>query len=130
MSVSQSEPAATADADREGGVSLVADIKALVEDGRTLVEAEWALQSARATYALNRGKSIAVLLIGAVFFVFFALMALVVGRLMSLAPLLTPWGATALVTLVLAALAGTCFYMAVSRFRTAQARLTGKDPAR
>lgn len=127
MSERQPHPAAEAEIDREADVSLVADLKALVEDGRTLAEAEWALQSARAAYAWKRGKGVLVLLIGAVFFAFFALMALVVGLLMSLAPLLTPWGAMAAVTLVLAALAATCFAKAVSRFRAAQSRLTGKE---
>ena len=107
--------------------SLIGDLRALFEDGRTLVEAELGFQRARATYALKRSKGVALLLILSLFFAFLALMALVVGLLIALAPLLTAWGATALITLVLAGLAVSCLMLALSGFRQAKARLLGKE---
>lgn len=108
--------------------SLWGDVHALIEDGQTLVEAELAYQRARAAYAWKRGKGVAVLLVLALFFAFFALMALVVGLLLALAPLLTAWGALAVVALGLAALAALSMNLAISRFRTARTRLLAKEP--
>lgn len=109
--------------DREVDGSLIGDVRALLEDGQTLVEAELAYQSARVAYAWNRGKGVVLLLVMALFFAFFTLVSLVVGLLLALIPLLTAWGAMAAVTLALAALAAACFFMAVGRFRKARSRL-------
>lgn len=107
--------------------SLLDDLRALAEDGQTLIEAEIAYQRARAAYAWKRGKGIAILLIMALFFAFFAIMALVVGLLLALVPLLTAWGSTAVVTLALAGLAALCAILALSRFRQARARILAGD---
>jgi uncharacterized membrane protein YqjE len=115
------EPSASRDDEVDG--SLFADVRALLEDGQTLVEAELAYQSARVAYAWNRAKGVVLLLILALFFAFFTLVALVVGLLLALIPLLTAWGAMAAVSLALALLAGGCFLAAVARFRKARARL-------
>ena len=40
--------------------SLAADLRELAENAQTLVEAELAYQSARAAYAWNRGRGIAI----------------------------------------------------------------------
>lgn len=108
--------------------SLLDDLRALAEDGQTLIEAEIAYQRARAAYAWKRGKGIAILLVFALFFAFFAIMALVVGLLLALVPLLTAWGAMAVVTLALAGLAALCAILAVSRFRQARARILTSGP--
>lgn len=105
------------------------DLSALLEDGQTLIEAELAYQKARAVYAWQRGKGIALLLVMGLFFAFFALMALVVGLIIALVPLLTAWGAMAVVTLLLALAAGICTIVAISRFRQARARILDKDGA-
>lgn len=107
--------------------SLLDDLRALAEDGQTLIEAEIAYQRARAAYAWKRGKGIAILLVLALFFAFFAIMALVVGLLLALVPLLTAWGAMAVVTLALAGLAALCVILALSRFRQARMRILGRD---
>jgi hypothetical protein len=58
--------------------------------------------------------------------VFFVLMALVVGLLLALAPLLGAWGALAAVVLGLLALTGLCVLGVVMRFHKVRAALTGK----
>jgi len=105
--------------------SLSDDLRALLEDGQTLVEAELAYQRQRVAFGWNRLKGIALLLVGALFFAFFVLVALVVGLLLALTPLLGAWGALGVVTLGLAALTGVCFFAAVARFRKARKAILG-----
>lgn len=81
--------------------SLFADIGTLIEDGRTLVEAEIAYQKTRAGYA---GKQVCYLAIVGAFIglmAALALLALVLGAVMALAPIFTPWGAGLVVAAVL-----------------------------
>lgn len=105
--------------------SLMDGVRALLEDGQTLVEAELGYQGARVAYAWQRGKGVALLLLLAVFCAFFALVSLVVGLLLALIPLLTAWGAMAVVTIGLVAAAAVFFFAAVRRFRKARSRLLG-----
>lgn len=96
--------------------SLTDDILALFDDGQTYVEAEVAYQKTRASFALEKGRKGA--LFGVVAFALFhlALVALVVGAVIALSPILTPIGATLLVTAILV-LAGILFArMAMRRF--------------
>jgi len=81
--------------------SLADDVKALVEDGKTYLEAELQFQKSRAAFALDRGKSGAVYGLGAAAVLHLALIALVVGAIFALTPLITAWGATAVVVGVL-----------------------------
>lgn len=85
--------------------SLLADIDALIADGKTYLQAEVAFQKSRAGFAANRVKSS--LFYGAAAFALLhlALIALTVGVVIALAPLTGPWLATAIVTAVLVALA-------------------------
>ena len=126
--MAEDEPLTAAESgERAGDGTLLGDVRALVDDGRNLLEAELAFRKAQLAYAVARSKGIAGLLVLSLFFAFFALMALVVGLLIGLTPLLTAWGATALVTLVLLALAGLCALAGLRRIKTMQARLSGKD---
>lgn len=85
--------------------SLIQDLRLLAADARTLAEAEVAYQKSRASaFGSGLGK-IAGLGAVAVLFAFLAAMALVVGLVFALSPILTAWGATAVVTLALLALA-------------------------
>ncbi len=104
-------------------------IRALLEDGQTLFEAELAFQQARVGYALGRAKGIALLLVAALFLAFFFLVALVVGLLLALTPLVGAWGALGIVGLAL--LLGTvgCAMAAVRRYRTARDVIMGKEDA-
>ena len=111
----------------EDDVSLTDTLLALIDDGQTLFEAEMAYARARASYGWGRAKGIVALLLLALAFAFFTLVALVVGLLLALTPLLTPWGALAVVGLGLGGLAALCFATAVRRFRKARAALLGKD---
>ncbi len=98
-------------------MSLGDDLRQLIDDGRTLAEAELAWQKSRASFAGKQAGGIAALgALGAVLAVF-ALVALTVGLLLALTPLLTAWGATAAVAggLLLAGL--ICGTLAVMRAR-------------
>lgn len=79
--------------------SLVEDVRQLVTDGRTLLEAELTYQKSRAALAGKSAGGIAGWGALALALVFFALMALVLGLLLALAPLIGGWGAMAAVTL-------------------------------
>ncbi|HQS96917.1 MAG: hypothetical protein B7X90_12985 [Novosphingobium sp. 17-62-19] len=100
-------------------------IKALIEDGQTLVEAEIAYRKAQAAYSLGQAKSIAVLLVLGLAFGFFTLLALVVGLLLALAAMVGVWGALAIVGGVLAILSGVCLLLAIRRMSRAKAALSG-----
>lgn len=85
------------------------DLRQLIDDGRALAEAELAWQKSRAAFAGSQAGGIAAFLLLAAALGFCALMALTFGLVLALAPLLTAWGATALVAgglLVAALIAG------------------------
>ena len=88
--------------------SLTDDLVALIDDGKTYVEAEVAFQKTRLAFAVDRGKGAALFGVLALALIHLALVALVVGSVIALTPILTPFGATALVTAILV-LAGTLF---------------------
>lgn len=94
-------------------MSLIEDVQALINDTRTYAEAELAYQKSRAAFAADRGKSAALYGLFALGFVHLALIALVVGALFALAPLLGPWGATALIVGLL--LAGAIVLLVLAR---------------
>lgn len=81
--------------------SLIDDVLALFDDGKTYAQAELAYQKSRAGFAANRVKY--VVAYGAAAFGVFhlALIALTVGVVIALMPLVGPWAATAIVTLSL-----------------------------
>ena len=81
--------------------SLADDLLALFEDGKTYAEAELAYQKSRAGYTANRLKGALALGLGAFGVLHLALIALTVGVVIALAPLVGPWVATAIVTIAL-----------------------------
>lgn len=83
------------------GPSLADDMFALFEDGKTYAEAEVAFQKSRAAYTANRLKGAVAFALGAFGVFHLALIAFTVGAVIALMPLLGPWGATALVTVIL-----------------------------
>jgi hypothetical protein len=85
--------------------SLNEDLHQLAQDARAYAEAEFQFQKSRAAYAASASKNIAIYAVAALVLVFFAVMALVVGLVIALAPLITAWGSTAVVTLALLGLA-------------------------
>ena len=87
--------------DRSAQPSLADDLLALFEDGKTYAEAELAYQKSRAGYTANRLKGALALGLGAFGVLHLALIALTVGVVIALAPLVGPWIATAIVTIAL-----------------------------
>ena len=85
--------------------SLNEDLHQLAQDARAYAEAELKFQKTRVAYAASASKSVVVYAVAALVLIFFAVMALVVGLVMALAPLITAWGSTAVVTLGLLGLA-------------------------
>lgn len=81
--------------------SLAADLKELLDDGRALLQAEFAYQKARGLFAADSLKWIALCGAVAALLAILALMGLTVGLIIALTPHLTAWGATAVVVLAL-----------------------------
>lgn len=111
------------------GPSLVEDLRLLAEEAKRLAQAEFAFQKSRAAYAGAESRTISLLLALAAVLVFFALMALVVGMVIALGPLLGPWGAMAVVTVMLLLLSGGCAIVARSRFRRMMAIISDEKGA-
>lgn len=109
--------------------SLVDDVRQLVDDGRTLLEAELAYQKSRAAVAGAGARGIAGWGALALALVFFALMALVMGLLLALTPLLGGWGAMLLVVLGLLVSAGLSGWAAARRWKRMTALLAEQESA-
>jgi len=78
--------------------SLFDDVEAIIEDGRTYLDAEIQFQKTRAAYVTDKAKDAAIFAAIGGALALLALVALTVGLVFALAPLLTAWGAVALVT--------------------------------
>ncbi|PKB25256.1 putative superfamily III holin-X [Novosphingobium kunmingense] len=109
--------------------SLVDDVRALVEDGKTLVEAELAYQKSRAAVAGAGAKGVASWGALALALVFFALMAVVIGTLLGLSTVIGPWAATAAVTAALALAAAFCAMIAARRWKHTARLLSDAEDA-
>ncbi|MXO61623.1 phage holin family protein [Qipengyuania oceanensis] len=96
--------------------SLTDDLVALIDDGKTYVESEVAFQKTRLAFTATMGKGAALYGVAAFALLHLALVALVVGSVIALTPILTPFGATALVTAVLVLAAILLVRMAKRRF--------------
>lgn len=103
--------------------SLPEDLRQLADDARALAEAELAYQRTRAAFAGQESKRIALLGVFAAVLVFFSLMALTVGLVIALTPVLTAWGATAAVFGGLLIVAGVFALLALSRWKRMTAML-------
>ncbi|MBL8657867.1 MAG: phage holin family protein [Altererythrobacter sp.] len=77
--------------------SLLDDLKTLLGDGKNYVEAELAFQTSRAGHTAALARLSAVYLAVALALVHLALIALVVGLVFALSPLVGPWLATGIV---------------------------------
>ena len=117
----------TTRADEEPLGSLFDDAYALYEDGKTYVEAEVAFQKSRASYASREGISGVVFALGALAFLHLALIGLVVGLIIALAPILGAFLATGVVVGTLIVLTAIVGLVARSRFRRASGAF--KEPS-
>ncbi|MDE2436868.1 MAG: phage holin family protein [Sphingomonadales bacterium] len=122
-----SESPMTPSAEDAAARSLVEDVRQLVDDGRTLLEAELAYQKSRAVVAGAGIKDVAGWGALALVLVFFTLMALVMGLLLALTPLVGAWGALALTVLALLLCTAGAAWLAVSRWKRLSRLLADKD---
>jgi len=107
--------------------SLVEELAALIDDGRTYAQAELAFQKTRARLT---GKAVGVAAASAVvgiILLHIAFLALAVGLVMALAPLVTIWGAIAIVVGVLLLLVGVLAFVAVKNGKKIAAMFGGSD---
>jgi len=81
--------------------SLLDDVEALIDDGKTYLEAEVAYQKTRAAFVADRAKAALIYGVVAALLAFLALIGLTVGLIIALTPLLTAWGASAVVVALL-----------------------------
>lgn len=100
-SVDTADPVDAPEHDAMQGRSLVDDVLNLVQDGKLYAEAEIDFHKKRAIYGASAAGGIAARFVVAAVFAFFALMALVVGLILALGQVITYWGSTAVVTLML-----------------------------
>lgn len=98
-------------------LSLAQDLRKLADEAKTFALAEVAFQKSRAAYVGAEARTISVLLVLAAVVAFFALMAFVVGTVIALGPVLGPWGAMAVVTVVLLLIAGVCAWNARTKMK-------------
>ena len=77
--------------------SLLDDVQALIDDARTYLDAELTYQKTRASFVSDRLKKAVVFGAGAAVIGLVAFIGLTVGLIIALTPLLTAWGATAVV---------------------------------
>jgi hypothetical protein len=96
--------------------SLVADVEALFDDGKTYLQAELAFQKRRAAFVADRAKGAFIFGAVAAVFGFLALIGLTVGLIIALTPWLTAWGASALVVFLLVAAAVISLKAAAQRW--------------
>jgi hypothetical protein len=101
----------------EAESTLSEDIAALIDSGRTYAEAELAFQKTRASLVGgNAGKAAAALVLALVL-INIALTALAIGAVLALQPLITIWGAIAVVVGALLIGAGLLVRSAKARGR-------------
>ena len=117
--------------DRDGDEpTLTSDIRDLVDDALAAADAELAFQKTRAAYALNSVLGVAVLGGLAAAFALLSLLALTVGLVLALTPILTAFGATAAVIVGYLAIAAVLALIALARWRGMVAEVNGgKDQA-
>jgi hypothetical protein len=119
------EPVAIGEAARHR--HLEDDLRALVDDGLTYARAEVGLQKARASYAVGRIKWIALLGAGAAVLAFFSLVALTVGMVVALAPLIGAIWATLAIFGALLGIGLVCAALAVGQWKRMVAALSNPE---
>ena len=111
---------------RAGMRPLLDDLQHLGGEARAAAAAEFAFQAARAGVIAAGSRNIALCVVFALVFVIFALGTLAIGRLLALTPLVTAWGATAIVVGLLGLAAALCLRGALSSWRRMRRAIFGK----
>lgn len=107
--------------------SIVDELAALIDDGRTYAEAELAFQKTRAAIAgKSAGLAIGYVIV-AIVLLHIAFLALAVGLVMALEPQVTIWGAIAVVVGVLLFATGALLYGAVRQGKLLGALFSSGD---
>ena len=129
----RADPAASPDGepgeDSNSFNSLRDDITALVDDARTYAEAEIAFQKTRAGLASRKTARALALLLLALVLLHIALIALAVGAVIALAPLVTIWGAIAIVVGVMLAGVAALVWAARGNGKAVAAMFESEDGA-
>lgn len=112
---SVSDAAGSASGPDDAKPAMLAQLRALYADGRALIDAELGFQKARIAAAGRQIRTMAVLAVVGLILVSCALIALVVGTMIALIPLLGAWGAMAATVAGCLALAVLCFWLAAGR---------------
>lgn len=87
--------------DAEEARSLLEDLEYLIADARIWIDAEMSFQKSRAALVANRIKIVIAAFAVAALLAVLALIGLTVGLIIALTPLITAWGATAVVVVLL-----------------------------
>ncbi len=111
-----------------GTRSMLEDIEDLLLDARTYFDAELSYQKSRASFVGGSIKRIAVFGIGAVVLALFAFGALTVGLIIALTPLVTAWGATAIVVGAMLLLVFLLVRAAAGTWEEMMSVINDKDP--
>lgn len=118
----ESETEIEAEPEDRDASSLFGEIGSLIEDGRTYAQAEVAYQKTRFSFVLGHAKWALVFGGIAAVLAVMSLFAMVFGLILSLAPILTPIGATVAVTfgmLILAAMLAAVAKMQIGKAKSA-----------
>jgi len=108
--------------------SLREDVEALIDDGKTYLEAELIYQKTRAAFVADRAKGAVIYGAMAAAFGVLALIGLTVGLIIALTPLLTAWGASALVVGLLLIAAFLAMRAASKRWNRLMQAIEGTEP--
>lgn len=116
------------DRDEDEHGSLLSDVSALFEDGKTYVTSELVFQKTRAQYAGKQSGKVVAFGGAALLIANLALIALTVGAILSLETLVGPLAATLIVTAVLLIGAGILAYMAKNKVAEISRVMSGGKP--
>lgn len=116
-----------ATAEGDAARSLLDDVGDLVGDAQTWFDAELSYQKVRAAFVGANLKQAAVLGLAAAVLIVVAVMGLTFGLILALAPLVTAWGATAIVVGTMLLVALLCGLSARKAGRAAVAAIREQD---
>lgn len=94
---------------------MIEQLRGLYHDGCALIDAEIGFQKARMSAAGRQVRAMALLAVIGLILISCALIALVVGTMIALIPVLGAWGAMGATVLGSLVLAGLCFWLAAGR---------------
>jgi hypothetical protein len=106
--------------------SLQDDVEALIEDGRTYLEAEIAYQRSRAVYVVDEAKTAFIYVVAAALLAALTLIGLTVGLIIALATVIGAWAASGVVVGALALCTGLLLMSAQRRWTALMETLQGK----